>query len=423
MLRTVLAAIVFLSFAVTTQAAGLPDANKWQPKWLYFKDGYEGREDARRVATWLDKEMLSSGWIQLDNEALFGWKATNNNKWTATRGGGLTCKTGELGWLMTTTQWADFELVVDYRCVDPDANSGVFIRSAAVPTNPAEDCYEVNIAAQPHNFPTGSIADRKRGDYAEGELDKLEAASDKFHRLHIIANGPHIEVLLDGRALTNFRDTSDNPLLTGHIGLQFNQGEVIFRRVLLKPLGEVPLFNGRDLAGWKTDQAQSAEISVTDNGEMQILGGKGQAESEGEYGDFVMQYECKVNGDGANSGVFFRSIPGDMMNGYECQIQNTYLDGNRAKPKDCGTGGIYRRVNARMVNAQDHEWFYTTLNANGPHIAAWVNGLQVTDWTDTREPDENPRKGLRTAPGTFCLQAHDPTTNLLFRNMRIAEQP
>ncbi len=52
-----------------------------------------------------------------------------------------------------------------------------------------------------------------------------------------------------------------------------------------------------------------------------MLGGSGQLESDGEYGDFVLQFECKVNGDGLNSGVFFRCIPGEKMNGYECQIQ------------------------------------------------------------------------------------------------------
>ena len=46
-----------------------------------------------------------------------------------------------------------------------------------------------------------------------------------------------------------------------------------------------------------------------------------------------------------------------------------------------------------------------------------------TDWTDTRAPHDNPRNGLRVEPGTFCLQAHDPTTDLKFRNFRIVELP
>jgi hypothetical protein len=47
----------------------------------------------------------------------------------------------------------------------------------------------------------------------------------------------------------------------------------------------------------------------------------------------------------------------------------------------------------------------------------------VSDWTDERQPDDNPRKGLRLAPGTIMIQGHDPTTNLSFRNIRIVEIP
>jgi len=59
----------------------------------------------------------------------------------------------------------------------------------------------------------------------------------------------------------------------------------------------------------------------------------------------------------------------------------------------------------------------------GRHMAAWVNGVQVSDWVDTRPPDDNPRKGLRLEAGTIQLQGHDPTTDLSFRSLRIREIP
>jgi hypothetical protein len=64
-----------------------------------------------------------------------------------------------------------------------------------------------------------------------------------------------------------------------------------------------------------------------------------------------------------------------------------------------------------------------TVLADGPHLATWVNGYPVADWTDTRKPDANPRKGLRTEAGTLIIQGHDPTTNLSFRNLRVQELP
>ena len=56
-------------------------------------------------------------------------------------------------------------------------------------------------------------------------------------------------------------------------------------------------------------------------------------------------------------------------------------------------------------------------------MAVWVNGYQVSDWTDERSPHENAREGFRAGPGVIAIQGHDPTTNLLFRNLRIVELP
>jgi hypothetical protein len=53
----------------------------------------------------------------------------------------------------------------------------------------------------------------------------------------------------------------------------------------------------------------------------------------------------------------------------------------------------------------------------------WVNGYQVTDWTDDRAADDNPRKGLRTKAGTLQLQGHDTTTDVSIRNVQAAEIP
>jgi hypothetical protein len=73
--------------------------------------------------------------------------------------------------------------------------------------------------------------------------------------------------------------------------------------------------------------------------------------------------------------------------------------------------------------SSDREWFTMTIAAHGPHLATWVNGVQVTDFTDARPPHENARQGYRSKAGVLSLQGHDPTTDLSFRNLRIAELP
>jgi hypothetical protein len=186
-------------------------------------------------------------------------------------------------------------------------------------------------------------------------------------------------------------------------------------------LNTKPLFNGKDLSGWKTYPQMKSKFSVRPEGHLFVRDGKGQLETTGSYGDFVLQLECVTHGVNLNSGIFFRCIPGEEMNGYESQIHHGVVNGDRAQPLDAGTGAIFRRTKARRVAADDFEWFRKTLIAEGPHIAVWVNGYQVTDWVDRRRPDANPRRGYRSEPGTIMLQGHDPTTEISFRKLRIAE--
>lgn len=218
------------------------------------------------------------------------------------------------------------------------------------------------------------------------------------------------------------------------------------RDVTLLPLGQKPLFNGKNLDGWKefTGKKYASKFSVNDKLEINLKNGPGDLQTVGQYADFCMQIECFCNGKDLNSGVFFRCRPNEYQNGYEAQIHNKFLD----KPKtyvvevhdpvnhkltdkkkvqsaaaDYGTGAIYRRIPVRKSVAKDGEWFTMTIVAHGNHMATWVNGVQVVDWDDNRPPNDNARNGCRLEAGHISLQGHDPTTDLSFRNIRLAEYP
>lgn len=194
--------------------------------------------------------------------------------------------------------------------------------------------------------------------------------------------------------------------------------------VTFTPADLKPIFNGKDLSGWsvlKDEKRMNSVAEVTKDGELHLTNGPGDLQTVGKYADFVLQLECKTNGEGLNSGVFFRCIDGQYQNGYEMQINNAMTDNDPLKPKDAGTGAIYRRVPARKIVAKDREWMTLTLVAKGPTFATWVDGEPVVVWTDDRPKDENPRKGLRLDAGHLSLQGHDKTTDLLFRNIRVAE--
>jgi len=361
----------------------------------------------------LTDEELAEGWISLfDGETLFGWRAANNSDWQVADGA-ITATEGDPGLLHTTSQFGNYVLKVDFRSV-AGGNSGVFLRTSPKPTDVTSRCYEVNIAdVGTNDFPTGSIVERQAGTKPHD--------STEWQSMELTADGPRITIKVDGE--TTLKYTDPKPLGRGYIGLQFRAGKIQFRNIKLRPLATKSLFNGKDLTGWKTYPEMPSVFSVTEKGALNVKNGRGQLESNGQYADFTLQLDVFVNGEALNSGVFFRCIPGEQMNGYECQIQNGFLDGDRTKPQDCGTGGFFRRQDARSVVADDFKWFQMTLHVDDRHMAAWVNGRQVSDWTDSRATNANPRKGLRLEAGTLMIQGHDPTTDLSFQNLRIAELP
>jgi hypothetical protein len=209
------------------------------------------------------------------------------------------------------------------------------------------------------------------------------------------------------------------------------------------------LFNGKDLDGWNVYQGdakrQKSKFTVTKEGWLNVKDGAGDLQTQKKYDDFVLQLECISNGKHLNSGIFFRALPGEYQQGYEAQIRNEFKDKPTQKyvveefdakthkltgkkevfspAVDYGTGAIYRRVPARRQVSKDGEWFTMTVVARGRHLATWVNGVQQVDWTDNRPEAKNARQGYYGAAGCISIQGHDPTTDLSFRNLRIAGLP
>jgi Domain of Unknown Function (DUF1080) len=370
----------------------------------------------------LSEDELAAGWISLfDGRTLFGWRANNDERaggvnW-AVEDGVIVADRGEQGLLLTTVPFADYELRCDYRLAD-GGNSGIFLRTTFQPIDAARDCYELNMCDSHPEFPTGSLVGRKRvGMKIDGE--------GEWKTYHVRLEGPRITVRLDGREILDFTDESPALRLAGDIGLQKNVGRIEFRNIFLRPLGAKPIFNGRDLTGWREVPGSKSEFTIADAA-IHVTSGPGFLETTEAWADFVLQSEARTNGRHLNSGIFFRALPGTAAapsHGYEFQIHNGFREGDRTKPIDAGTGAIFRRQAARRVVADDGEWMRLTLVAHGPRFATWVNGYQVVNWEDNRAPDENPRLGRRLAAGRISLQGHDPTTDLDFRNLRLAAFP
>ncbi|MFB3828169.1 MAG: DUF1080 domain-containing protein [Bryobacteraceae bacterium] len=366
----------------------------------------------------LTPKEAADGWILLfDGESLFGWTQEGDAQWRVAEGV-LVGDAGGNGWLRSNTEFADFILKCDYRTA-ADGNSGIFVRSGK--ERPAETGYEVQIWQQNPKFPTGSLVNHIKA-------KSVKPKPGEWHTFEIQAVGDRWTISLDGRKILDGRQGKSK---IGFVGLQYNQGKKIeFRNIKLKPLGLNPIFDGKTLAGWKVVQPprppKEPAIWAVKDGMINVLHGGGQLETEAKWDDFVLQMDIRPNSDDPkrhpNSGVFFRGDAGAYWSGYESQIRNEYKE-DRTKPVDFGTGAIYGRVAARKVVADDNQFFTKTLVARGRHMAVWVNGYQVTDWEDARPESANARQGAKLAAGTLSLQAHDPTTNLDFKNIRLAALP
>ncbi len=201
----------------------------------------------------LQQALLDDGWISLfDGETKFGWQPSGDAKWEIADGDIRTDGVKD-GWLMTTTRWANFQLHTEFKA-DPKTNSGVFLRTPLKPTDPAKDCYEVNIAPEENPFPTGSIVGRQKASISSADFP----AGGQWHSFDVRVEKAAIWVQLDGKAVVEYKD--EKPTAIGHIGLQSREGKVAFRNLRLKPLLLKSLFNGKDLKGWSIDRALKKQI-------------------------------------------------------------------------------------------------------------------------------------------------------------------
>lgn len=365
------------------------------------------------LASRLPAEEAAEGWVRLfDGHTFFGWAIAGKANWRI-KGQAIIVDDGSPCLLTTNSRWADFELKCDYMA-DQDTDSGVFLRTVWQPTVEASDSIEVNLAPGDESFPSGSLDRRPKSDLEEPPEVR------KWHSLHIVCQGNSVHVRIDGQ--TTCRLESPDLPRQGAIGLQYQSGRIAFRDIRLREFDYESLLD-EELSQWERSPEMDGEFRVDPSGALVVDGGKQQLESVEQFGDFTLLAEYRMKTADSNSGLFFRCIPGQEMMGYECQINDEQIGGNPLEPADGGTGGIFRRQDARIVAGQVGQANTVVLTVRGPHFASWVNGVQVSDVTDGRPPEENPRRGLRLAPGTLMVQGHDETTWVEYRQLAVAEFP
>lgn len=206
-------------------------------------------------------------------------------------------------------------------------------------------------------------------------------------------------------------------------------------RLITGPAGDfVPLFNGKDLSGWKVTGGK-AEVWRVENGLLVANGsGGGWLLTEKEYRDFILELEFRLPEMG-NSGVALRTPAkgSPAYDGLEIQIldDRNYLDESKykgLKPTQ-RTGAIYDVVPpSRDATRPAGEWNHMRITAQGPLIRVELNNEVIVDanLTDYRhrvaKGADNPgsaHPGLLRTVGHLGLQSHDGRVE--FRNVRVKE--
>ena len=394
----------------------------------------------RRPAHTLTPEQIAEGWISLfDGKTLFGWEPTSDADWKV-EDDAIRVSKGEQGFLMTTSDFADYELHVEFQAPDT-TNSGVFLRTPLKPTDPAATASSSTSPPRKTRSPPARSSAARVGPRRPGRQPLHAAPAHRlrqqarrarvrpsidpnrgWHAFDVALDGARLTIWLDGARSIRFDDA-------GRLAQRPHRPAVPRRPRRLPqhpPAPHRPEVDAQRQRPRRLERRQGRGQQVRSHRRRRAASDRRPRPTRNRSASTATSSCSSTASSTATASTPASSSaasPATSLNGYECQISQRRRRRRPHEAQDAGTGAIYRRTTARRVVPKDRQWFTTTLVATGPHIAVWVNGQQVTDWTDDRPPHDNPRNGLRLAPGTIALQGHDPTTNLRFRNLKNRRAP
>lgn len=167
------------------------------------------------------------------------------------------------------------------------------------------------------------------------------------------------------------------------------------------PAGFIPLFNGKNLDGWKA--TGNPKVWGAENGLLYVKGsGGGWLMTDKEFGDFELRLEFRLPKMG-NSGVALRSpLKGNpAYAGMEIQIID---DINWKGLKSWQhTGSIYNVVPAsKIVTRPPGEWNQMRIVAKGRRIIVELNGTKLVD----ADLDDYVGEHAKRHPGILRKRGH-----------------
>jgi serine/threonine protein kinase/WD40 repeat protein len=321
-------------------------------------------------------------------------------------------------------KWVDYDFSVDAKMVE--GRPGFSLNFRKTDTNnyvfAVDEAYNVSSILR-------TSAGNKWADQSYHHVEPRSFVTEQWYHLEVRVRGQHYDAFIDGKKIFTF--TADDLPPKGGVGLATWKTSCRFRNIVVKDpkgtilleglpeikelppkrepppkpetQGFVPLFNGKDLTGWKTPFGGAGDWKAQD-GMIVSNGPTSHLFSErGDYDNFHLRAEAQIN-DGGNSGLYFRTALGTgFPKGYEAQINATHGDPQK-------TGSLYNIAKILDQLHKPDDWFTLEVIAEGDHIVILVNDKKVVDVTDPTYKK-----------GHIALQQHDKKTVVKFRKIEIKE--
>jgi hypothetical protein len=192
-----------------------------------------------------------------------------------------------------------------------------------------------------------------------------------------------------------------------------------------KAEGFVPLFNGKDLDGWRPFDNKEVSWKAEDGLLVCVGKGKGWLGTDRDYADFVLRLEYRLQ-PGGNSGVYLRAPEKGHISRVGMEIQILDDDHPRYAKLDFYqyTGALYHVVAPKQRKGKPAgEWNALEIRCVGRRLTVILNGAKIVeeDLDRLREDKEVAREhtGLARTTGRIGLQDHSERVE--FRNLRIKE--
>jgi len=189
--------------------------------------------------------LCAAGNLSAETEALFnghsldGWVLENGAKFSA-EDGLLKIDRGA-GWLRSKKTFGDFVLVMEFRFLEKDANSGIFIRTGGTSKQDKDgwpdNGYQIQCrdtlegtflgAMIPYGAPPFEHVSSRQA------LEKAYHATGDWQTYEITCKGETIMVKLNGELITLAIGIKN---LDGHVGIQGEHGLLEFRKIEVTPI-------------------------------------------------------------------------------------------------------------------------------------------------------------------------------------------